>query len=317
VKNILITGGAGYIGSVLTNFLIKENFNITVVDRLIYKQKSIRDLIIKKKIQFNNIDVRNKTEMKKLISKNDIIIPLAALVGAPICKKYPKEAVSINRDSVKFLIDCCSKEQKIIFPVTNSGYGIGKKNYICNEKSSLKPISLYGKTKVEAEKIVLSKNNVICFRLATVFGASPRMRTDLLVNNFTYIAFKKKYLKLYEPHFRRNYIHIKDVVDAIFFAIKNFEILKNETYNLGLSEANLTKEDLCKEIQKIIRDFVYEIGFDQKDPDKRDYFVSNAKIEKKGFKALRSLSFGIKELVNLYKQSKLILDDNISKIKLN
>jgi len=316
MKNILITGGAGYIGSVLTNFLVNKNYNITVVDKLIYKQKSIEDLIIKKRIKFNNIDVRNKLEIKKLISKNDIIIPLAALVGAPICKRYPKDANSINKESIKLLINCCSKEQKIIFPVTNSGYGIGKKNYVCNEKSPLKPISLYGKTKVEAEKIVLSKDNTICFRLATVFGVSQRMRVDLLVNNFTYVAFTKKYLKLYEPHFRRNYIHIEDVVNAIFFAIKNFEKLKNETYNLGLSEANLTKEDLCKEIQKIIKNFIYEIGYDKEDPDKRDYFVSNNKIERKGFKALRTLSEGIKELVDFYNQNDSVLEDNISKIKL-
>jgi nucleoside-diphosphate-sugar epimerase len=314
---ILITGGAGYIGSVLINELVKEvNNKITVVDKLIFEKNSLKFLIDSKKINFFNYDVRDYNKMKDLFVNNDIIIPLAALVGAPLCEKFQREAVEINQDAIRFLVENSSKEQKIIFPVTNSGYGIGEANKSCDENSPLNPISLYGKTKVQAEKFILSKENTICFRLATVFGVSPRMRIDLLVNNFVLIALKKKYLKLYEPHFRRNYIHIKDVVDAIIFAINNFEILKNETYNLGLSEANLTKENLCKEIQKVIKDFIYEIGYDQEDQDKRDYFVSNEKIEKKGFKALRSLSSGIKELVDFYNQNDSMLEDNISKIKL-
>jgi nucleoside-diphosphate-sugar epimerase len=304
---ILITGGAGYIGSVLINELVKEvNNKITVVDKLIFEKNSLKFLIDSKKINFFNYDVRDYNKMKDLFVNNDIIIPLAALVGAPLCEKFQREAVEINQDAIRFLVENSSKEQKIIFPVTNSGYGIGEANKSCDENSPLNPISLYGKTKVQAEKFILSKENTICFRLATVFGVSPRMRIDLLVNNFVLIALKKKYLKLYEPHFRRNYIHIKDVVDAIIFAINNFEILKNETYNLGLSEANLTKENLCKEIQKVIKDFIYEIGYDQEDQDKRDYFVSNEKIEKKGFKALRSLSSGIKELVDFYPPSPLL-----------
>lgn len=317
MKKILITGGAGYIGSVLTNELIKHKYNkITVVDKLIFKQCSLKSLIKKKKIDFYNCDVRDYNKMKNLYVNSDIIIPLAALVGAPLCEKFKKETVEINQDSIRFLVENCSKQQRIIFPVTNSGYGIGDANKSCDEKSQLNPISLYGKTKVQAEKFILSKENTICFRLATVFGVSPRMRIDLLVNNFVLIALQKKYLKLYEPHFRRNYIHIKDVVDAFIFAMNNFEILKNETYNLGLSEANLTKENLCKEIQKVIKDFIFEIGYDQEDQDKRDYFVSNDKIEKKGFKASRSLSSGIKELLEFYSQNDSLLEDNISKIKL-
>jgi len=314
---ILITGGAGYIGSVLINELVKEvNNKITVVDKLIFEKNSLKFLIDSKKINFFNYDVRDYNKMKDLFVNNDIIIPLAALVGAPLCEKFKKETVEINQDAIQFLVENSSKQQKIIFPVTNSGYGIGEANKSCDENSPLNPISLYGKTKVQAEKFILSKENTICFRLATVFGVSTRMRIDLLVNNFVLIALKKKYLKLYEPRFRRNYIHINDVVEAIIFAINNFEILKNETYNLGLSEANLTKENLCKEIQKVIKDFIYEIGYDQEDQDKRDYFVSNEKIEKKGFKALRSLSSGIKELVHFYNQNDSVLEDNISKIKL-
>lgn len=315
MTKILITGGAGYIGSVLTNELTKNTSNkITVVDKLIFEQNSLNSLIEKKQISFLKEDVRDNNKMKNLIAQNDLIIPLAALVGAPLCAKFQKETVEINQDAIRFLVDNCSKDQRIIFPVTNSGYGIGAKNESCDENSALNPISLYGKTKVEAEKYILSKENTICFRLATVFGVSPRMRVDLLVNNFTLIAFKEKYLKLYEPHFRRNYIHIRDVVDAFIFGINNFENLKNETYNLGLSEANLTKENLCKEIQKVIKDFVYEIGHDKEDEDKRDYFVTNAKIEKKGFRASRSLSFGINELIDFYKKNDAILEDNLSKI---
>ena len=317
MNKILITGGAGYIGSVLVNQLIKDKSNkITVVDNLIFEQSSLDNLIENKQINFIKQDVRNNNEMKKLISKNDLIIPLAALVGAPLCSKFEKETIEINQNAIRFLVDNCSKNQRIIFPVTNSGYGIGAKNESCDENSPLNPISLYGRTKVQAEKFILSKENTICFRLATVFGVSPRMRVDLLVNNFTYIALKEKYLKLYEPHFRRNYIHIKDVVDAIIFAKNNFESLKNETYNLGLSEANLTKENLCKEIQKIIKNFIYEIGYDKEDEDKRDYYVSNQKIEKKGFKASRSLTSGISELVDFYQNNDSIIEDNVSKIKL-
>jgi nucleoside-diphosphate-sugar epimerase len=315
MTKILITGGAGYIGSVLINELIKNTSNkITVVDKLIFEQNSLNSLIEKKQISFLKEDVRDNNKMKDLIVQNDLIIPLAALVGAPLCAKFQKETVEINQDAIRFLVDNCSKDQRIIFPVTNSGYGIGAKNESCDENSPLNPISLYGKTKVEAEKYILSKENTICFRLATVFGVSPRMRVDLLVNNFTLIALKEKYLKLYEPHFRRNYIHIRDVVDAFIFGINNFENLKNETYNLGLSEANLTKENLCKEIQKVIKDFVYEVGYDKEDEDKRDYFVSNSKIEKKGFRASRSLSFGINELVDFYQKNDAILEDNLSKI---
>ena len=185
-------------------------------------------------------------------------------------------------------------------PVTNSGYGIGKKDEMCDENSPLNPISLYGQTKVNAEKIIMERENSVSFRLATVFGTSDRMRVDLLVNNFTYIAVKKKFLLLYEPHFRRNYVHLLDVVGGIKFAIKNFSDLKGNIFNLGLSEANLTKEQLCKKIQSIIDDFKFEISKDGKDEDKRDYFVSNEKIEKKGFKATHSLEEGIKELKNYY-----------------
>ncbi len=304
---ILISGAAGYIGSMLANELLSSENEITCLDNLMFNQKK-HSLLTNKKVKFVVGDVRDKFLMKDLISKNDLIIPLAAIVGAPLCAKMPKETEEINLGSIKFLCDEVSKQQMIIMPVTNSGYGIGKKDEICDESSPLRPISLYGQTKVNAEKIIMNRENSVSFRLATVFGVSERMRVDLLVNNFTYTAVKKRYLKLYEPHFRRNYIHISDVVKGINYAINNFENLKNNIYNLGLSEANLTKEQLCKVIQNIVDGFKYEISLDGKDEDKRDYFVSNDKIEKKGFKAMFSLEKGITELKNYF-----LSENNISR----
>ncbi len=313
--NILITGGAGYIGSELVNKLINlKQYNLTVIDKMIFGQNSINEFLKEKKFTFINEDVRNFQAIKKFVSNSDIVIPLAALVGAPLCKKYPKETVEINYESIKNLVNSLSKEQRIIFPVTNSGYGIGKKGEMCTEESELNPISLYGRTKVDSEKMILSRENSVAFRLATVFGWSRRMRIDLLVNNFTHIAFFEKYLKLFEPHFRRNYVHILDVVDSILFAIENFDRLKNQTYNLGLSEGNLTKEQLCKKIQTFIPDFNYEISKDGTDEDKRDYFVSNAKIEKAGFKAKRNLDFGIKELLENFKKPGFKISNNIDEV---
>ena len=236
------------------------------------------------KIKFVKGDVRDQTLMRDLYKKSDIIIPLAAIVGAPLSAKMPKETEQINFDSIDFMCKNLSKDQRVIMPVTNSGYGIGKKDEMCDENSPLNPISAYGKTKVKAESVIMERENSISYRLATVFGTSERMRVDLLVNNFTYIAVKEKFLLLYEPHFRRNYIHLLDVVGGMIFGIKNFSDLKGNIFNLGLSEANLTKEQLCLEIQKIVKDFKFEISKDGQDEDKRDYFVSNQKIEKKGLK---------------------------------
>ena len=315
--NILITGGAGYIGSELINKLINlGQYNITVIDKMIFGQNSLNEFLKEKKFTLINEDVRNFQAIKKFISSCDIVIPLAALVGAPLCKKFPKETEDRNLNAIKFLVKNLSKDQKIIFPVTNSGYGIGKKDEMCTEDSPLNPISLYGKTKVESEKVIMEKENSVAFRLATVFGCSRRMRVDLLVNNFTYIASKKKYIKLFEPHFRRNYVHVLDVVDSFIFAIDNFNNVKNEIFNLGLTEANLTKEQLCKKIQEYVTDFIYEISTDGTDEDKRDYFVSNDKIESAGFKPKRNLDYGIKELIKLFESPNFQITDNISNIKI-
>ena len=248
--------------------------------------------------------------MKKLIKKNEYIIPLAALVGAPLCDKKKKEAVSINYKSIKTLISLCNNNNKIIFLTTNSGYGVGEKNKFCDETSPLRPISLYGRTKCDAEREVLKFKNSICFRLATVFGFSYRMRTDLLVNNFVYKAVKTKKLKIFEPHFRRNFIHIRDVVYAIIYAINNFYKLRANVYNLGLSSANISKLMLAKKIKKKIKKLKVNIVKNRRDPDKRDYFVSNKKIEKKGFKAKISLDEGISELKTLFEiDSKKIINN--------
>jgi nucleoside-diphosphate-sugar epimerase len=238
--------------------------------------------------------------IKKEITNKDIIIPLAALVGAPLCEKNKILAKKVNQDAIKIIINYKKNEQKIIFLTTNSGYGVGDKKKLCDEQSPLKPISLYGITKNNAEKIICKSKNYICFRLATVFGYSFRMRTDLLVNNFIFNAIKKKKLFLFEENFRRNFIHIDDVIDAIIFSIINFKKLKNNIFNLGLSSANITKQELAKKIKKEIKDLKILKSKNKKDPDKRDYFVSNKKIEKAGFKAKISLENGIKELVQVF-----------------
>ena len=303
-RKVLVTGGAGYIGSMLCTKLVETGYNVTVLDNLSFSKNSLSHLLICKNFNLVIGDVANKNLYKKLIKKADIIIPLAALVGAPLCEKYKRKAISTNLESIKFLIKNLSKKQKILYPTTNSGYGIGKKNKFCTEESKLNPISLYGKTKVEAEKEILNFKNSICFRLATVFGFSYRMRSDLLVNNFVETAIKKRKLILFEPNFRRNYIHIKDVVDAFIFAINNFNKMKNNTYNLGLTSANLTKLQLAKKIKKNIKILKIKIIDNKKDPDQRDYFVSNKKIEKMGFFPKYKIEQGIKELALFFKVNK-------------
>ncbi len=303
-KKILITGGAGYIGSKLVTKLINLGHEVTVLDVLKFSSKPLNHLFGKKNFHFIKGDVRQKKIIEKLVKKNEFIIPLAALVGAPLCEKNKKEANEVNLYSINHLMKIIKKKnKKVIYLTTNSGYGVGAKNKYCDEKSPLNPISLYGRTKVQAEKIVMNYKNSIGFRLATVFGYSYRMRTDLLVNNFVYKSLHEKKLTLFEPHFRRNYIHIDDVVDAIIYSIKNFNILKSEVYNLGLSSANLTKYMLAKKIQKKLKFLKIRIVHNKKDPDQRDYYVSNKKIEKKGFKAQVLIENGIDELIKVFSYS--------------
>ena len=305
MSKILITGGAGYIGSMLCTKLLEEGHTVTVVDLLKYDKGSLNHLYFNKNFKLICDDIRKVSLMKKLIKQHDFIIPLAALVGAPLCEKFKKDALSTNLGSIKTLCNLATQKNKIIYLTTNSGYGIGEKNKYCDENSPLKPISLYGRTKCDGEDLVRLKiRNYVCFRLATVFGHSHRMRSDLLVNNFVYTAIKKKKLTLFEPHFRRNFIHVRDVVNAIIYTMKNFNRLKNNVYNLGLSSANISKIMLAKKIQKQYKKLSIKIVTNRKDPDKRDYFVSNKKIEKKGFKAKISLEDGISELIQIFTNDK-------------
>ena len=300
MSRILITGGGGYIGSMLSTELIRIGHKVTVIDLMKYKKDSLNHLFFNKNFKLIEKDVRNKKAIKDLLKKNEFIIPLAALVGAPLCEKNKKEALSVNHISIKNLVSMCSNKNKIIFLTSNSGYGVGEKNKFCDENSPLRPVSLYGRTKCDAENEVIKHKNYICFRLATVFGFSYRMRSDLLVNNFVYSALKNKKLKIYEPNFRRNFIHVADVVSGIVFAIKNFNKLKSNIYNLGLSSANISKIMLAKKIKNQLKNIKIKIVKNKKDPDKRDYFVSNKKIEKKGYKAKISLESGISELIYFF-----------------
>lgn len=298
--NILVTGGAGYLGSVMVPELLKLGHKVTVLDTFMFGQNSLADVCFIDNFNVVKGDARDKNLLKKLTKDVDIVIPLAALVGAPLCNRDQIGTVTINRDAIQTLSDVLSKEQRILMPVTNSGYGIGQDGVYCTEETPLNPISTYGKTKVEAEKIILQRENSISFRLATVFGMSSRMRLDLLVNDFTYRAFNDGFIVIFEGHFKRNYIHIRDVARAFIHGIENFDKMKGEAYNVGLSDANLSKLELCAKIKEHIPTFTImeaEIG---KDPDQRNYIVSNDKIEATGFKPQFSLDMGIKELIKGY-----------------
>ncbi|MBI2056339.1 MAG: NAD-dependent epimerase/dehydratase [Candidatus Sungbacteria bacterium] len=300
-SRILITGGAGYIGSILVPALLEKGYSVTVIDNFLYNQNSLLDCCNNPNLEIVRGDARNKELIKHHIKDADVIIPLAALVGAPLCDKFPDEAKSINEDAVKMIASLKRSDQKMIYPNTNSGYGVGKKDAFCTEKSPLKPISLYGRTKTEAEKAVRKSGNSIVFRLATVFGVSPRMRLDLLVNDFVYRAVTDRFVVLFEADFKRNYIHVRDVARAFIYAIENFDNMKNEVYNLGLSDANLSKRELCEEIKKQVKDFYFVEAAVGEDPDKRNYIVSNEKIESAGFMPETSLTAGISELIKGYR----------------
>ena len=309
-RKVLITGAAGYLGSMLTTSLVNIGHNVTAVDLLKYDKNSLSHLFGKKNFKFIKDDVRDEQCLKKIVKNQEFIFPLAALVGAPLCEKFKKNTKETNFESIKKLVKIVNRNQKIIYPTSNSGYGIGKKNKYCDENSPLNPISLYGVTKAEAEKIILEFKNSVCFRLATVFGFSYRMRTDLLVNNFVERSVKYKKLELFEPHFRRNYIHISDVISAFIFAIENFKSLRGQTYNLGLSKANLTKLALAKKIKKKVKDLKITIIKNKFDPDKRDYYVSNKKIENAGYKPRITIEDGIEELIQLFTYTDIKFKNN-------
>ena len=312
MAKILITGGAGYIGSVLTPELLKAGHEVTVVDNFMYAQSSLLDVCHYSQLTVVRGDARNEELVKKHIAGKDFIIPLACLVGAPICDKDPVSARTINLDAVNLILKLRTPDQKIIFPNTNSGYGRGQGDTAhCDETTPLDPISLYGKLKVEAEQTLLSAGNAITLRLATVFGISPRMRIDLLVNDFVYRAVNDGFVVLFEAHFKRNYIHVRDVAAAFIHAMNNFETMKNQTYNVGLSDANLSKKELCEEIQKQLPKFVFIESNIGEDPDKRNYIISNAKIEATGYKTQVTLTNGIAELIKGYQIVKRNLFSNV------
>ena len=297
---ILVTGGAGYLGSVLVPEILRLGHSVTVLDNFMYGQNSLLENCAYDNFDVVNGDAREEGILKPLLKKADYIIPLAALVGAPVCDKDKFAAETTNRDAIALLSRLTFRDQRIIIPTTNSGYGIGQKDVLCTEKTPLNPITLYGKLKVEAEKIVLERGNSISLRLATAFGISPRMRIDLLVNDFVCRAVKDRFVVVFEGHFKRNYIHVRDVARVFIHAMNNFDIMKNGAFNVGLSDANLSKLELCARIKEQVTDFAYLEAPIGEDPDKRDYIVSNEKIEKTGFKPFYSIEAGIKELIKGY-----------------
>ena len=297
---ILITGGAGYLGSVMTPALLEKGFSVTVLDSLIFNQNPLLSCCANEDFDFIKGDICDDALMDKLLPQFDIVILLAAIVGAPACKINPTLTHMVNYDAHMNIIKKLSPNQLVLFPCTNSGYGIGEKDAYCTEESPLRPISEYGKTKVEIEKALLDRGNAITLRLATVFGFSDRMRMDLLVNDFTYRAYKDRFIILFEEHFRRNYIHIRDVAKAFIFGIENYDTMKGEPYNVGLSTANLTKRQLCERIKEYIPDFYIHSAEVGEDPDKRDYLVSNDKIESLGWMPDHTLDMGIVELLKGY-----------------
>ena len=300
-ERILITGGAGYIGCVMVPVLLEAGYHVTLLDRF-----PEGDAVLAGCCRFDGFvpvkgDARDHSLLRRLLAGADIVIPLAALVGAPLCAQDPLNAASVNRDAIVTLVDMLGRDQRLVFATTNSGYGIGEKGQFCTEESPLRPVSIYGTTKVEAERAILDSGNGVTLRLATVFGMSPRMRIDLLVNDFTWRAVTDRAVVIFEGHFKRNYIHIRDIVAAFMHAIANYPAMNNRPFNVGLSDANLSKLELCAKIKEHVPQFVYLEAPVGEDPDKRDYVVSNARIEATGWRPEWSLDRGIRELIKGYR----------------
>jgi len=295
--NILITGGAGYIGSVLAPHLLHAGHEVTVLDNFLFGQATLLDCCKHEGFRVVRGDCRDEALVRPLLAKADAIIPLAALVGAPMCSADAIGARTINQEAVEMLCRLASPAQRILMPVTNSGYGIADKGKVCTEESPLRPISLYGTTKVAAEQAVLARSNSLTLRLATVFGLSPRMRVDLLVNDFVHRAITDRAVVIFEGHFKRNYVHIQDVCRVFAFGLENFEKMKGRAYNVGLDDANLSKLELCAVIRKHLPKFTFLEAPVGEDPDKRDYIVSNQRLLSTGFATEWSLDRGIQELI--------------------
>ena len=298
--NILVTGGAGYLGSTMVPDLLAAGHKVTVLDNFMFKQTSLNHCCYHPNFAIVKGDIRTESTMAPLMKNADVIIPLAALVGAPLCSLDPIGATTINHDAITLMIKLLSKNQIVLMPTTNSAYGTGDENNHCTEESPLRPISQYAIEKVGIEKELMQNPNAISFRLATVFGMSPRMRIDLLVNDFTYRAVNDRFVVLFESHFKRNYIHVRDVSRVFQHALNNYDKMKGQIYNVGLSDANVSKRELCEHIQNKRPDFVFIEAPVGKDPDQRNYIVSNEKIEATGFKPEFSLDCGIGELIKGY-----------------
>lgn len=300
-QNVLITGGAGYLGSILTEHLLAKGCRVTVLDSLIYGEQNLNHLCANPSFDFIYGDARNESLVKTLLSSADVIIPLAAIVGAPGCDLDPLMATSVNRDAIKMINRLRSPAQLLIYPTTNSGYGTRTGDVFCTEETPLEPISLYGQTKADAEAAVLDSANAITLRLATVFGMSPRMRLDLLVNHFVYAALTDRYIVIFEKDFKRNYVHIRDVADCFIHCIEHFAAMVGRPYNVGLDQANLSKEELALKIKEHVPEFFVQFSEIGSDPDKRNYIVSNQRLREAGFEAQYSLDDGIRELIKGYR----------------
>jgi nucleoside-diphosphate-sugar epimerase len=297
---VLVTGGAGYIGSVLVPLLLRKGHRVTVVDSFMYGQASLLDCCADKRLTIVRGDARDRGLIAGLVSQADAVLPLACLTGAPLCAREPDMARAVNHDAVRMIAELMTPSQMLVFPSTNSGYGIGQADIHCDEETPLRPVSLYGQLKVDLEAFLLDRGECVTFRFATLFGVSPRMRLDLLVNDFTYRAVTDRFLVLFEPHFKRNYLHVRDAARAFVHALERYDRMKGRPYNVGLSDANLSKWELCEVIQKRVPELYFTVADVGEDPDKRNYIVSNGRIEATGFATSVSLGDGIEELVKGY-----------------
>jgi nucleoside-diphosphate-sugar epimerase len=309
--DILVTGGAGYLGSTMGPALLQAGHRVTVLDSFLFKQASLNHVCNDANFTVVKGDIRVESTVAPLLKKADVVIPLAALVGAPMCSADPVGARTVNRDAILMMLKLMSRQQRVLMPTTNSAYGTGDDQNFCTEESPLRPISIYAKEKVEIEDELMQRDNAISFRLATVFGMSPRMRVDLLVNDFTHRAVHDRFVVLFESSFKRNYIHVRDVARVFLHGLTHFDGMRGHIFNVGLTEANVSKRELCERIQKQIPDFVFMEAPVGKDPDQRNYIVSNAKLESTGFKPAVSLDAGIAELVKGFTMLKNTVHGNV------